>query len=613
MIDGDIRSALDECLDALELGASIDDALARYPDHADELRPLLVQAMRLRTLPGSPPPSTARSDAARLRYLRRAAELRRERLRRTRRARAVAWLRSALAPTRTRVAQAVASFSVSFVAIGAATVWTATSAGADSPLYGLKLLTEDVRQNFTYGDRDRAELSLGYLDTRERELRDLLAAGDAPGKRLLDRIGENADDAVAHALRSGDRDLLADVERQLDEQARLLLFAAPHLEGDTATRVTVLLDDISAGRDTVARRLIPSSAVEVRGRIPEASGLQFGTARRIDSRGGVVEEEEGGARVLRVGGQKYKVAPGVEVSGGKNERLVVVNGDDGEPYIVAAAPEIAEPEKTARITGRVTEATSRDFWIGDTRILIDDSTLIVAGSITAGAKVAVEGVRDANGDVRALEVEVLPVEEPPAFVHEGIVENWDGQRWVIDGMTFVEAGGAAVDLHALEADESPIGKAVRVEAVEAADGTYTIRRLWTGIALEPTSTTTPQPEPSATTAPIEEAESSGAWEVEGTIVSFSGGVIELGAGGKVRIGALTQVFGSISEGARVVMEVRRNADGATVAITVRVVSAPSTPTPTPTPSVTASPAPSAARPLDITAALNGIGIEDPGE
>ncbi len=261
----------------------------------------------------------------------------------------------------------------------------------------------------------------------------------------------------------------------------------------------------------------------------------------------------------------------------------------------------------------MTEATSADFRIGDTRILIDDETLIVSGSIAAGARVAVEGVRDENGNIRALEIRVLAAEEQEAMVFEGVVEDWDGRRWVIDGRVFVESGGARVDLHALGADDSPIGTVVRVESVAAGDGTYTIRRLWTGIATEPAppaASATPEPEatpaaatPDTTATPAPEGDATAeavaaAWEIEGTVVSIEDAVIELGSGNRVLIGSLTEVFGTLAPGARVVMEVRRDENGTTAAITVRVIedtlSAPEAePTAAPQASPTATPKPPA--------------------
>ncbi len=305
MIDNDIRAALDECLRALHEGASLDAALARYPDFASELRPLLAEAQRLRTLPRPPALDPARSDAVRMRYLRRASELRRERTHRRGHERIAEWLRRALTPTPARLTQGFASFAAVFVVLAGVTTWTAGSAGADSPLYGVKLLREDLRQNFTSGDTARARLALDYLDNRESEVRALLADGKAPGDRVLGRLSSNAEDAVEHAVRSGDRQLLADVQSELEAQARLLLFAAPHLEGDAARRVSVLLDDLGAQKAMVARQLVPNSDVEVRNSAPRASGLQFETARRVDSGGGVVEQT-GDAQVLRVGGQSYR-------------------------------------------------------------------------------------------------------------------------------------------------------------------------------------------------------------------------------------------------------------------------------------------------------------------
>lgn len=70
-----LLTALDNCLTALAHGASVESCLARYPDLADDLRPLLQAAQHAQSLPLSPP-SRAAQQASRARFLTRAGDLR---------------------------------------------------------------------------------------------------------------------------------------------------------------------------------------------------------------------------------------------------------------------------------------------------------------------------------------------------------------------------------------------------------------------------------------------------------------------------------------------------------------------------------------------------------
>ena len=70
----EIEAILIEALDALEVGDSIADILARYPEAADELRPILETATSLSQLSHSPSPAVRR--AGRLTFLEQANQLR---------------------------------------------------------------------------------------------------------------------------------------------------------------------------------------------------------------------------------------------------------------------------------------------------------------------------------------------------------------------------------------------------------------------------------------------------------------------------------------------------------------------------------------------------------
>ena len=73
MRDNEFRSALDESLELIRRGGSIEDCLKAYPQHADRLTPFLRSAMTLRGL-GVPAPSSAGMQQARNTLLERVVE-----------------------------------------------------------------------------------------------------------------------------------------------------------------------------------------------------------------------------------------------------------------------------------------------------------------------------------------------------------------------------------------------------------------------------------------------------------------------------------------------------------------------------------------------------------
>ncbi len=567
MSEADVRAALDECLEAIGEGVPLDEALARYPKLGAELRPLVEQASLLRSLRRAPGPRAARREADRMRYLMRAAEFRRRRRKQGPLRRALRWLGGAGAPTGARLAQGLTSFALALIVFGGLTAWAAVGAGADSPLYGVKLGIESARQSLATGDEARAELALGYLETRHRELRDVIADGGAPSGRLLGRMERNADDAVRLAAETGRRDLLARAATIIEEQTRLVLGAGPRLDGDAAERLAQILDSGRAQHDFVTRLMNVDGALETRLVSGSPVEVKLDTARRISS-GPVALEQQSGKAIVKVGGQTYPVASGVQIAPGGVSSIVVADGRDGVSYVIAANTTSDSSKDTTRVVGRVAEATSADLRVGDQRILIDDKTIILKGKVGAGKLVAVEGVPDGNGNVRAAQIEVLPEnDQGTVTTYRGVVTKRDGTLWTVDGRSFSEGRGAEIDLKALDPGNTPIGAVAQLDAIERADGTRSIRRL---VVLPPLAVSGAGAPDNKTAAPVVAAPSSDVWRVEGVVTELKDAILTLRDGTRARIGADTQVIGQIAGGARVAVELRRGADGVASAISIQV-------------------------------------------
>jgi hypothetical protein len=203
-----------ECLERLLVkGESLEQCLARYPEQAAELKPLLETALAAREASNIQP----RPDF---------------------RARASYQFRSALKETaagksRTswgwfpRWATVVAIVLV-LVLAGGGTVVAADSSMPDSPLYSVKLVTERVRLTLTPSQMGRARIYAQLADRRVTEIAYMAGKGDA---RQVDIITQRLDRHLAL--------LTVLVLAQRGDEAPMLM-APPTSEGAEAPREPAL-------------------------------------------------------------------------------------------------------------------------------------------------------------------------------------------------------------------------------------------------------------------------------------------------------------------------------------------------------------------------------------
>ena len=142
------KSVLDECLSALGQGESVEDCLARYPKQAERLRPMLSLAAKIQASPPAPPRPWAQATTwGRVRQ--RAQEMRSGHSRRRFSPGIGGWLRP--------VAMA-AAVTLAIFGAGGATAFASQSALPDSPLYRVKLLTEDARLWLVFDEAHEADI-----------------------------------------------------------------------------------------------------------------------------------------------------------------------------------------------------------------------------------------------------------------------------------------------------------------------------------------------------------------------------------------------------------------------------------------------------------------------
>src|SRR5437867_9586011 len=184
------NSILDECLAAIQQGETVDECLARYPVHAERLERLLTLADKVRSTPPALP-RPWRQAAAWQRVHQRATDLRAE-------PKGVqfnldygAWLRP--------VAITLAVLLALFGATGG-TVLAAQNSLPDSPLYRVKLASEDVRLWFVFDDVHRAEILIDQSNERMDEILEMNRQDKSIPSNVLSALrnrNERAADIVA--------------------------------------------------------------------------------------------------------------------------------------------------------------------------------------------------------------------------------------------------------------------------------------------------------------------------------------------------------------------------------------------------------------------------------
>jgi hypothetical protein len=155
-----------ECLDALAQGESVERILARYPQDAAQLRPLLETANGLPALRLEP--SEAAKMQSRQKFLAQADLLRRTTPRKT-----LGFL--------PRFATGFAAAALVAIVLGAGAVAASGSALPGDPLYGLKRTVENTQLSFSGSATARESLSDQFAQRRRDEINQLLSAG-RPGE-----------------------------------------------------------------------------------------------------------------------------------------------------------------------------------------------------------------------------------------------------------------------------------------------------------------------------------------------------------------------------------------------------------------------------------------------
>jgi len=162
----EFKDILDECLQRMLVdGESPEECLAAYPQHADELKPLLITAFSAKQTADSLEPRPEFKASARYQF------------------------RTALqeaAPRKTRLFPAwrfrwaTALTAILFMLMaGSGLVVASGTSMPDNPLYSVKLAVEQMQLNLTFSDLGKANLYAKFSDRRVSEIMHMAQKGDA--------------------------------------------------------------------------------------------------------------------------------------------------------------------------------------------------------------------------------------------------------------------------------------------------------------------------------------------------------------------------------------------------------------------------------------------------
>ncbi|MBM4461960.1 MAG: hypothetical protein FJ012_01315 [Chloroflexi bacterium] len=235
----EFEDILNECIDRLLQGESLEQCLQQYPEQAAELRPLLEVALAAQHASAVEPRLEFKAEA---RYQMHSLLHAKERRRQPKQIPVLSWL------PRWATITLVAVFV--FFAAGSGTVAAASGSLPGDTLYAVKLATERVRLAFTFSGAGKAKLEAKFAGKRVEEMARIAERDDTEKvEALLSRLeghlrhveklaakvgeGESGDEKRVSALRQHlqreaveDLDILEVAEGASPDQARRVITEA---------------------------------------------------------------------------------------------------------------------------------------------------------------------------------------------------------------------------------------------------------------------------------------------------------------------------------------------------------------------------------------------------
>ena len=445
------NSTLDECLAALRAGEPIEHIVGRYPRHAARLRSELALAARVQSSPRVAPRAQAQERSWRL-VRERAQQLRMG-------GRRMAARRASYAAV-LKPAGALVAVLLLVSAFGGGLAYASQDAMPDSPLYRVKLATEDIHLWFVFDEKHEAEILLDQSDQRVDEIRGMVSQGKAIPENVLGALDDRNRRAAAILQdRPEETGLRARILTQAQEQEDLLLALWQQVSDDARdeyTEAVASLHNVRLGGGAGAA-LVAVQPEDLSGGILSISGQVQALGDGRWSIGGVAVNID--ERTLGRGEIAAGLTARVVVARSANDRLQALSLIGGGPF--------DGPDSSAFVNGVVEAITSEAIRVGGTWFRLSDSTLqtydIEPGEL---AQITIKTTEDGivAGEIKPAAATRTSA-DVKALTFEGTIEgdvSGSESEWLIGGFQFGITESTVIDASAGDVRD---GARVQVEAI----------------------------------------------------------------------------------------------------------------------------------------------------
>lgn len=533
-MSSDFTTVLDECLDRLKAGESISACLGRYPEHAEELEPLLEAAQFVEALRFTEPPRPQALARGRQRFLTEAARLREQQQ---------ATPRPFLANLRaffmgdgaglawSRIAAVIAVALLLFGTLSGVAVQASESSLPGDPLYPVKQAARQVQLLTTLDSEVRKEKQEQIQAAEREEVRRAIEQGRVFEKDVAGVILDWQGNMLV--LEDGLNIWLTDTT-QIEGQPKAGYIAEVHIRSEDgrllAQRIKVqeaaVIAMIKTPTATPSPTPEPTETPQPTNTpkppkpLPTATPTETPKPKVTDTPTSVVTvaPPTEGPHIFEVRGPIDSLGESMWVVAGTQIRVTsstVIKGEPavgriahvqanrlGDGTLVAVEIDIEMPAVTPTprkvyFSGVVESKESQTVWyIAGQRTRLDDRTH-VSGELKVGAFVDVEGVQESPTTVFAQKI-IVKRACANLVPLEGVIQSIDAGAgvWIVGGFTIRVGGGVPIQ------GTPMVGATAQVEACQMADGTFSAERIFivpTPTPTEtPTATMTPTGTPTAT-------------------------------------------------------------------------------------------------------------------
>jgi hypothetical protein len=364
-----MHDILEKCLVELEQGADVDTVLFRYPEFADELRPILEASIKAMDMAVSAPP-IAMVQSNRAELLRRAAQMRQAKEKRTSRV----WFASMRRLAVTFIVL------VGLFASGNQLVHASSTTIPGDNLYPVKRTWEDLVVLFAFNPQHREEIEFEHDNERLDELTELFAEGRSV---KVDFAGYVTPLSATDWQVSG-------IKVRISPQTVLPIQPvtagmAVHIIGQTQSDSTVLAERVE---------ILPSNI-----RLPEIEDDHSGGEQ--EQINGETESQEGGSN-SGSGGETD--SPNVTETA-KPESESGSSGESESNSGITATPRSNFEIRSVSFDGKIESMVGNTWVIGGRSVNV--SSADISGKAVIGATANVEGYYDASGGfiVKKIDIE----------------------------------------------------------------------------------------------------------------------------------------------------------------------------------------------------------------